>query len=97
VAASNKVVDITTAISVRAPQQPKICRSALPEEIRAALARLNQRIDRLEDAVLDLENQLEDFDLDFGQPAKVKQTVSDAPAENEVEAESDRDQKTIAA
>ena len=108
--ASDKVVDITTAISVRAPQKPKISRSALPEEIRAALAKLNQRIDRLEDAVLDLENQLGDFDLDFTQPVKAAETVSSSPAENKVEAEvksevksetdavkSDRDEKTIAA
>lgn len=102
--ASDKVVDITTAISVRAPQKTKISRSALPEEIRAGLAKLNQRIDRLEDAVLDLENQLEDFDLDFSQSAKTQKTVSNAPAESGSAAApktdvvtSDRDEKTIAA
>ena len=106
--ASDKVVDITTAISVRAPQKPNISRSAIPEEIRAALSKLNQRIDRLEDAVLDLENQLEDFDLDFGNPATIEEPHSTASADSAVEAEvesnedaetlkSDRDGKTIAA
>lgn len=63
--ASDKVVDITTAIQIRAPKKPQPPRHHLPAEIRAGLAKLHQKIDRLEDAVLDLEKQLRGFDLDF--------------------------------